>query len=259
MVKLVSDNQSLLKVFKPFQIMFDDGRFVFDKNGMTCVVVNSSHTAMLSMKVNKKFFKQYKISKEEKIGIDIVNLISILEKKTFKKISHETTIILGEGWDTKGKIKINSNRIKYDREFKLVDEKCMISPKIPSLELKYKYEIQDFELLKLIIEDIKSEASWIKISNIDGNLSLKGIQNNDNGDSTYKFEDSEANCIESEEAGFESLYEILEIWYFIWGLTKAFEKPVVLIESDTDYPLRISAKNKHIEMTYLIAPRIEVM
>lgn len=259
MVELVSDNKSLLRVLKPFQVMFNDGRFVFGKDGMTCVVVNPSHTAMLSMKVDKKFFKQYKVTEEEKIGIEVSNLISILEKKTFKKISHETTITLEEGWNVKGKININSNRIKYNRDFDLLDESSMTSPKIPNLELKHKYEIQDFELLKLIIEDIKSEASWLKISNIDGNLSLRGIQSNDSGDSTYKFEDSEAKCIESGEGSFESLYEIIEFWYFIWGLMKVFDKPVVTIETDTDYPIRVSAKNKHMEMTYLLAPRIETM
>lgn len=257
MVKIVSDNHSLLKVFKPFQIMFDDGRFVFDKDGMKCTVVNTSHTAMLHMTVDKKFFKQYKVSKEEKIGIDISNLISILEKKTFKKMPHETSITLIEGWNVKGNIEINGKKIKYNRDFNLLDAKDMTMPKIPSLELKYKYEIQDFELLKLIIEDIKSEASWIKVATINGNLSLKGIQNNDNGDSTYKFKEPEAKCIESDVGGFESLYEVIEFWYFIWGLMKTFGKPVVTIESDTDYPIRVSAKNKHIEMIYLLAPRIE--
>lgn len=258
MIKIISNNSNLLRIFKPFQIMFNDGIFVCTKNGIKCTVVNPSHTAMVEIEVDKKFFKQYKVDKDEdSFGIEISEFIKLLEKKSFRKMAHETILYLKDERSDKGVFKVNGNKMKYTKNIRLVDPDIMSKPKFPKMDLKHSYEIQDYELIKMIIDDIKTEKSHLKIRTM-GDIETLEIISYDYGesDSIYELDKSEVVKLSATD-GFISIYEAVEFWYIIWGIGKAFNKPKITIELDTDYPVVIRAEDKHLRIKYALAPRIE--
>jgi len=260
MVRIVGNNNMFLRIFKPLQVMYSEGKFKFSKSGITCTSVNPEHTAMLSISINKNFFKQYKINKYEEFGIDIEKIIKLLEKKTFKRMEHETTIVFDSKLDY-GIIETIGKRTSHSGKFNLFPKEGISEPKVPNLELKWEYNISDLELLKNICEDIKSESNHIFFVGAKDNITLKAdLRSYMKGDelSSYKLKTPEMECIRSDDKEAIGLYEVLDFWYFIWGVRQLFGKNArVTIEFDTDYPIRLTAKDKNIEILYLLAPRIE--
>jgi len=128
---------------KSMKPMVNEAKFTISKECMEVNFVDPAHVSMGHLKFYPAFFNRYVVgqSKEKyEVGIDIdvfedkLKGIKPHEKITMKTLEGESIIFLNT------EIKASSGDIKLNKQMKMIDCAGMPDPKIPNLDLPFKFE-----------------------------------------------------------------------------------------------------------------------
>ncbi len=219
-------------------------RIKINKSGLSIIAIDPANVALVSFKLPAEVFSQLEVE-EETLGVSLDSLRSIL-----RRCSPGGSLIL----QTDGNILNVQIQDKIKREFKLSlieiesEEKAM-----PDLEFSSKIEMSGVDLAEAI-EDcsiVADSCSFISQSEkfiIEAKGSLNSAKSEYSGDEV-KIENKEG-----ESGEIKSKYSLEYLQKFIKA-TKIAEK--VRIGFSADYPLKLDFKTPKVELSFVLAPRVE--
>ena len=237
LVKL--DNPLLLsKVIDIISELVTEVRIKFNEFGLSINAIDPANVALMSFKLPKSSFSQFETG-DEVLGINLDDL-----KRILKRCGSGSSLIL-EKQENFLNIQIQ-DRIKRNFSLNLIEvegeEKAM-----PELEYTAKIQINSSDLIDSV-EDCMVVADACSFIVKDGKfvIEAKGINS-----AMSEFSGDEAK-IDAENCKVRYSLEYLQ--KFMKG-AKLVEKTVLNFAED--HPLKLDIKSEHMELNFLLAPRVE--
>ncbi|MFA7708026.1 MAG: proliferating cell nuclear antigen (pcna) [Candidatus Pacearchaeota archaeon] len=215
-------------------------RIKVNREGMSILAIDPANVAMVSFKLPATAFSELEIEKEEVLGVNLENLKAVL-----RRIKSGSVLIITKQ-ENELKLVIND---KVKREFNLALIEIETEEKvIPNLDFNSKIEMSSVDFSE-VIEDcsvVADSCSFISESN-KFIMSARGSLNSFKSE----FSSDEVN-IQAQEANSKYSLEYLKK---IIKATKLTEK--IILNFSTDYPLRLDFKTLFMELSFILAPRVE--
>jgi len=211
-----------------------------NKEGMSIIAIDPANVAMVIFKLPANAFSQLEVQ-EENLGISLDSFKAVLRRCSFGSslaLKTEDNTLKIEMFD----------KVKREFVLTLIDLERKEKP-IPSLEFSTKIEINALELAEAI-EDcaIVADSCTLEASQDSFSIHAKGSLNaaklSYNTDEVY---------IESPNAS-KSKYS-LEYLQKMIRAAKIVDKATLNFSSD--YPLKLDFKNPLMELSFILAPRVE--
>ena len=237
LVKL-ENPQLLSRVVEIISELVTDVRIKISAYGLSITAMDPANVSLVGFKIPKSAFSQFEAGNDV-IGVNLDNLKSIL-----KRCSTKSTLIL-EKKDNTLEIGIQ-DRIKRNFILALIEIESE-EKEIPNLEFASRIEMNSIDLVDSI-EDclVVSDACSFIVK--DGKFIIEAKSLNS---ARSEFSGDEAK-IEAEDC--KSRYSLEYLQKFMKG-AKLVEKSILKFASD--HPLRIDFKNEKMELTFILAPRVE--
>lgn len=233
------DDPSLLsKVIEVISELVTEVRIKVNEFGMSITAIDPANVAMVRFKLPKSAFSQFE-SENEVLGINLDSL-----KKILKRCSSGTSLLL-EKKENYLDITVQ-DRIRRNFSLNLIDIEGQ-EKEIPTLDYSARVEISSLDLISAIEDcSVVSDACSFKISNNEFVIDSRGLNS-----ARSEFSKDEVK-IEAEEC--KSKYSLEYLQKFMKG-AKLCEKTILNFAND--HPLRIDIKTEHMELNFLLAPRVE--
>lgn len=214
-------------------------RLKVSKEGLSIIAIDPANVAMISFKLPSGAFSELEVEKQEVLGISLESLKAVL-----RRIRGGSVLVITKQ-ENELKLEI---RDKVRREFNLalidIEEE---EKELPNLEFTSKIEMASTDFSEAI-EDcsvVADSCSFISEPN-KFIIQAKGSLN------SFKSEFSdEANIT----AGDASSKYSLEYLQKMIKATKIVDKTT--INFSTDYPLKLEFKTPFIDLSFILAPRVE--
>ena len=237
LVKL-ENPQLLSRVVEIISELVTDVRIKISEYGLSITAMDPANVSLVGFKIPKSAFSQFEAGNDV-IGVNLDNLKSIL-----KRCSTKSTLIL-EKKDNTLEISIQ-DRIKRNFILALIEIESE-EKEIPNLEFASRIEMNSIDLVDSI-EDclVVSDACSFIVK--DGKFIIEAKSLNS---ARSEFSGDEAK-IDAEDC--KSRYSLEYLQKFMKG-AKLVEKSILKFASD--HPLRIDFKNEKMELTFILAPRVE--
>ncbi|MEK6906643.1 MAG: proliferating cell nuclear antigen (pcna) [Nanoarchaeota archaeon] len=233
------DNPNLLsKAVDIISELVTDVRIKINEFGLSIIAMDPANVSMVGFKLPRNVFSEFDV-KEEVLGINLDSL-----KQVLKRCSPGSSLIL-ERTENLLSIRIQ-DKIKRNFTLSLIDieteEKDM-----PNLEYSSKIELNSADLVDSI-EDclIIADACSFIVEDKKFIIEAKGLNS-----ARSEFSGDEAK-IEAENC--KSRYSLEYLQKFIKG-AKLCTKTTLNFSSD--HPLRMDFKNDNMELSFILAPRVE--
>ncbi len=233
------DDPSLLsKVIEVISELVTEVRIKISEFGMSITAIDPANVAMVRFKLPKSAFSQFETG-DETLGINLDSL-----KRILRRCGSGTSLIL-EKKENFLNIQVN-DRIKRNFGLNLIEIEGQ-EKEMPNLDFSARVEIPSPDLISAV-EDciIVSDACSFAINPKSFVIESKGINS-----ARSEFSEDEAK-IESEEC--KSKYSLEYLQKFMKG-AKLCEKTVLHFAND--HPLKIDIRTEHMELNFLLAPRVE--
>ncbi len=213
-------------------------RIKVNEFGMSITAIDPANVAMVRFKLPKSAFSQFE-TENEILGINLDSL-----KRILKRCSSGTSLFL-EKKENYLNIEVQ-DRIRRNFSLNLIDIEGQ-EKEIPVLDYSARVEISSLDLISAI-EDcaVVSDACSFKINNNEFIIDSKGLNS-----ARSEFSKDEVK-IEAEEC--KSKYSLEYLQKFMKG-TKLCEKTILNFAND--HPLKIDIRTEHMELNFLLAPRVE--
>jgi len=237
LVKL--DDPSLLsKVIDIISELVTEVKLKINEFGMSITAIDPANVAMVKFRIPRSAFSQFETGNEI-LGINLDNL-----KRILKRCGSGTSLIL-EKKDNFLNIQIQ-DRIKRNFSLNLIEIEGQ-EKEMPNLEYSSKVEISSQDLISAI-EDciVVSDACSFIINSAGFTIESKGLNS-----ARSEFSRDEA-LIEAEEC--KSKYSLEYLQKFMKG-AKLCAK--TLLHFANDHPLKMDIKTEHMELNFILAPRVE--
>ncbi len=213
-------------------------RIKVNEFGMSITAMDPANVAMVGFKLPKSAFSRFELDSEV-LGINLDDL-----KRILKRCGAGGSII----FEKKGnllEIQIK-DRIQRNFTLNLIDIESE-DKDLPSLDFSSKVEINSIDLVDAI-EDcaVVADACGFKVEDGKFIVEAKGVNS-----AHAEFSSTEAN-IQSENAA--SRYALEYLQKFMKG-AKLCEKAVVKFAND--HPLRLDFRAEDMELSFILAPRVE--
>ncbi len=241
LVKL--DNPLILsKAIELISELVTEVRLKVNEFGMSITAIDPANVAMINLKIPQSAFSQFETEKET-LGINLDNL-----KKVLKRAGSGSSIIL-EKKENLLDITIQ-DKIKRNFKINLIEiesEEIDFNSKLQNMEFSTKVEINSIDLVSSI-EDclIVSDACYFTKENGNFILGAKAINS-----ARSEFSGDEAK-ISGEDA--KAKYSLEYLSKFMKG-AKICEK--INMEFAANHPLKMEFKSAHVEIDFVLAPRVE--
>ncbi len=206
--------------------------------GLSIIAMDPANVAMVGFWLPRTAFSQFE-SGDEVLGINLDNL-----KRILKRCGAGSSLIL-EKKDNTLEIQIQ-DRIRRNFTLSLIDIESE-EKEIPSLEFSSKVELNSIDFIASI-EDCVIVADACSFTIKDGKFIIEASSLNS---AMSEFSGDEAK-IEAENCSAKYSLEYLQ--KFIKG-AKLSEKTI--LQFAEDHPLRIDFKIEQIELSFILAPRVE--
>jgi len=215
-------------------------RIKVDKEGMSIIAIDPANVAMVSFKLPNTAFSEFEIENEELLGVGLDSLKAVL-----RRCSTKSVLILKKD-ENLLKIEI-ADKIKREFKLALIDIESEEKP-IPNLEFTSRIEMASSDFAEVIEDSSVVADSCTFISEpdrflIQGKGSLNSFKS--------EFSSDEVN-IQAQQA--QSKYS-LEYLQKIIKATRITEKTI--LNFSTDYPLKLEFNTPFIELSFILAPRVE--
>lgn len=214
-------------------------RIKVNKEGVSILAIDPANVAMVSFKLPNTAFADFQIENPEVLGISLENLKAVLRRV---KIGSVLTLQKDEN---ELKIEIID---KIKREFNLALIEIDTEEKqIPTLDFTSRIEMSSSDFAE-VIEDcsvVADSCSFVSEPNkfmIQGKGSLN----------SFKSEFTDEINIQAQEATSKYSLEYLQK---IIKATKIIDK--IIIQFSNDYPLKLEFSTPLIELSFILAPRVE--
>lgn len=238
MLVRLEDPSLFSKAIEVISELVTEVRIKINEFGMSITAIDPANVAMVRFKLPRSAFSQFETG-EETLGINLDSL-----KKILRRCSTGTSLILEKrenflNFQVLGKIK---------RDFSLnLIEIESAEKEIPTLEYSAKVEIPSADLSSSI-EDcmVVADACSFKTSEGKFIIESKGLNS-----ARSEFSGDEAK-IEAEEC--KSKYSLEYLQKFMKGM-KLCDKTFLSFANDN--PLRVDLRTEHMELNFILAPRVE--
>lgn len=233
------DNPALLsKVIELLSELVTDVRIKVNEFGMSITAMDPANVAMAGFKLPRNYFSQFETS-DETLGINLDNLKQIL-----KRCGSGSFLIL----EKKGNL-LNiqiQDRIKRNFTLNLIEIEAE-DKQMPDLEFSSRVELNSIDLIASI-EDcgVVSDACSFIIEEGKFIIEAKGLNS-----ARSEFSGDEAKM---EVENCKSRYSLEYLQKFLKG-AKLCEKTI--LQFANDHPLKIKFKTEHMELSFILAPRVE--
>lgn len=215
-------------------------RIKVNKEGVSIIAIDPANVAMVSFKLPVAAFAEFRIENDEVLGVSLESLKAVL-----RRCSAGSVLVMQKEENTL-KLEIKD---KIRREFNLALIEIDAEEKeIPSLDFSSKIEMASINFAEAI-EDcsvVADSCSFVSEPNkfiIQAKGSLNSFRS--------EFSSDESN-IQAQQASSKYSLEYLQK---IIKATKITNKTV--INFSTDYPLRLDFNTPFIELSFILAPRVE--
>lgn len=237
LVKL-EDPSLFSKAIEVLSELVTEVRIKVNEFGMSIAAIDPANVAMVMLKIPKSAFSQFE-AENEILGINLDSL-----KRILRRCGSRTPLIL-ERKENFLNIQI-MDRIKRNFSLNLIEVERQ-EKEMPTLDYSSRIEISSSDLVSAI-EDciIVSDACSFIISQGGFIVEAKGLNS-----ARSEFSGDEAK-IEAEEC--KSKYSLEYLIKFMKG-AKLCEKTI--LQFANDHPLKMDIKTEHIELNFLLAPRVE--
>ena len=237
LVKL-DDPSSLSKVVDVLSELVTEVRIKINEFGMSLAAIDPANVAMVKFKIPKSAFSQFETGNEE-LGINLDNF-----KKILRRSGTGTPLIL-EKKENYLEIQI-LGKIRRNFSLNLLEIEGQ-EKEMPTLDYSARIEISSPDLISSI-EDcaIVSDSCSFIVSGKEFFIESKGLNS-----ARSEFSPDEAN-IEAEPC--KSKYSLEYLQKFAKGM-KLCDKTILYFAND--HPLKIDIKSEHMELNFLLAPRVE--
>ncbi|MDD5012670.1 MAG: proliferating cell nuclear antigen (pcna) [Candidatus Nanoarchaeia archaeon] len=238
LVKL-EDPSLFSKVIEVISDLVTEVRIKINEFGMSITAIDPANVAMVRFKLPRSAFSQFETG-DEVLGINLDSL-----KKILRRCSNGTSLIL-EKKDNFLEIKV-TGRIMRNFSLNLIEIESA-EKEIPTLDYSARVEISSPDLISSI-EDciVVSDACSFKV-----NQEKKFIVESKGLNSARSEFSSDEAKIEAEEC--KSKYSLEYLQKFMKGM-KLCEKTILFFAND--HPMKMDIKTEHMELNFLLAPRVE--
>lgn len=243
LVKL--ENPALLtKAVEIIAELVTEARIKINEFGLSISAIDPANVAMVGFKIPRSAFVEFE-SGNEVLGINLDNFKQIL-----KRTGSGSSLIL-EKKENMLVIQIQ-DRIKRNFTLNLIDvesEDINFSDKVSSMEFSSKIEMNSIDLVASI-EDCAVVSDACSFITKDGSFIIEAKSLNS---ARSEFSGDEAR-IEGENS--RSKYSLEYLQKFMKG-AKLCDKSILNFAED--HPLKIEFKLPHMELSFILAPRVEEM
>lgn len=238
MLVRLEDASVLSKTVEVISELVSEVRIKVNEFGMSLTAIDPANVAMVKFRLPKSAFTQFETG-DEVLGINLDNL-----KRILKRCSAGSPLIL-EKKENYLEIQI-LDKIKRDFSLNLIEVEGQ-EKEMPVLDYSARVEISPADLISSI-EDcaVVSDACAFAISGGNFVVEARGLN------SARSEFSRDAIKIEAEEC--KSKYSLEYLQKFMKG-AKVAEKTILNFAND--HPLKIDVKTEHMELNFLLAPRVE--
>ena len=211
-------------------------RIKINEYGLSITSIDPANVAMVNFRIPRKAFTEFE-SSQETLGINLDSLKRILKRSSGSVILEKKENMLEIQMQDKIKRNFTLSLINIDSEEK----------EMPSLEYSSKIEINSPDLIDSV-EDcaVVSDACSFIIKENKFIIEAKGLNS-----ARTEFSGDEVK-IDAEQC--KSRYRIEYLQKFI----KASKlSPKTILNFADDHPLKMDIKTEHMEISFLLAPRVE--
>ncbi|VVB82328.1 DNA polymerase sliding clamp [uncultured archaeon] len=238
MLVRLEEPSSLLKVIEVISELVAEVRIKVNEFGMSITAIDPANVAMVRFRLPKSAFSQFETG-DETLGINLDSL-----KKILRRGGTGVPLIL-EKKENFLDIQI-LDRIKRNFSLNLIEIESQ-EKDLPNLDYSARIEISSADLISSIEDcSVVSDACAFIISQGQFVIESKGLNS-----ARSEFSKDEAK-IEAEEC--KSKYSLEYLQKFSKGM-KLCEK--TNLHFANDHPLKIDIKTEHMELNFLLAPRVE--
>lgn len=213
-------------------------RIRFNEYGLSISAIDPANVAMINFRLPRSAFTEYETG-EEVLGVNLDNL-----KRVLKRCGNGSSLIL-EKKENLLNISIQ-DRIKRKFSLNLIEIESE-EKEMPSLEYTAKVEIDSKDLIDSIDDcGVVADACSFIVQEGKFIIEAKSIDS-----ARAEFSGDEAK-ISAEEC--RSKYSLEYLGKFMKG-AKLVDKTVLNFAED--HPLKVSIRSEHMELNFLLAPRVE--
>lgn len=233
------DNPQILsKVIDIISELVLDVRIKINEFGLSIIAIDPANVAMIEFKLPRSAFSQFE-SGDEVLGVNLDSL-----KKILKRAGTKSSVIM-EKKDNMLNIQIQ-DRIRRNFSLNLIDLEGE-DKEVPSLEFVAKVEMDSVDFTDSVDDcAVVADACSFIIDERGFVIEAKGLNS-----ARAEFSGDEAK-IEAENC--KSRYSLEYLQKFTKG-AKLADK--TLIKFSGDHPLRLEFRGEHMELNFILAPRVE--
>jgi proliferating cell nuclear antigen len=281
--------QKFINLMSPIEALVDEAKLIVDANGITIKCVDPSHVAMAEMVIKKEAFNDFSFSEntseKEEFGLKLRGhkkqkdgILDVLNKPELRGSKNRPNILDLKFYFREKIEKSGSSRIVgyidvsskvmeclFKRTLEQPDTVGISDPKVPHLNLNTSYEVRGTKLLKQITKfasDI-SDCIVIKEEFMDDNkvmLVVEFLRDDEKKEQCRIILGSFSSVLKREANGpiTRAVYPSDYISNLAESLCRCFgDYHAVLMDFNTDYPIRLACTDDEKSLYYLLAPRIE--
>jgi len=214
-------------------------RLKVSKEGLSITAIDPANVAMILFKLPNTGFSQFEVENDEVLGVSLESLKAVL-----RRVKAGSVLVITKQ-ENELKLQIQ-DKIKREFNLALIDVEGEEKP-IPNLDFTSKIEMNSLDFSEAIEDCAVVADSCSFVSEADKFvIQAKGSLN------SFKSEFGDEVNIQAEQA--ESKYS-LEYLQKMIKATKLTEKAV--INFSNDYPLKLEFNTPLIELSFILAPRVE--
>lgn len=233
------ENPTLLsRVIEIISELVTEVRLKVNENGMSIVAIDPANVSMVGFKLPKKSFSQFEVGSEV-LGINLDSL-----KRILKRCGINSSLVL-EKKENMLNIQIH-DRIRRNFNLSLIDIDSE-DKEMPNLEFSSKVEINSIDLIDSV-EDCAVVADACSFIVKDGKFIIEARGLNS---AMSEFSGDEA-TITAENC--RSRYSLEYLQKFMKG-AKLCDKTILNFAND--HPLKVELKTENMDLTFILAPRVE--
>lgn len=240
LVKL-SDSSLLSKAVDLISELVTEVRVKVNEFGLSITAMDPANVSLVFFRLPRSAFTVYE-SSSEVLGVNLDNL-----KKVLRRCGAKSTLVI-EKKDENVLYFTIEDRIRRNFSMSLIDVESE-DKSMPNLEYSSRVILNSADFIASI-EDCAVIADACSLMVHDGKFIIETKSNLDSARSEFSSDEAE---IQAENC--KARYSLEYLQKFIKG-SKLSEKTTLNFGSD--HPLRMDIKSDHMELSFLLAPRVEV-
>ena len=225
--------------------LIDEGIFKITKDGISLIASDRAMVAVVDFKILSSAFEKFEVDKEQSIGLDIPNFLSVLkraggqDKATFNLQESKLEVIL-------------ENASKRRFVLPLLDLSQEEVPAIDQLEFSTKAELKS-DILQSGIADAEVVADSVLFEAAPSRFGMRA--DGDINSTQLELEKENKSLVQLKAGGETKARYPLDYLKKMVKAAKIAES--VLLEWGQDYPIKISFKSgDKVSLQFILAPRV---